>query len=92
MNATETEFSAKSRRKRFGSMNAKEKASDRALVPMREAFVISLMRPRILDINVSRESINPLEKMFFSRVFLDFDIIIYNIPVLLILFNPVKIV
>jgi len=59
---------------------------------MREAFVISLIRPRILDINVSSESINPLEKMFFSRVFLDFNIIIYNIPVLLILFNPVKIV
>jgi hypothetical protein len=92
MNATETEFSAKSRRKRFGSIKAKENASARALVPIREAFVISLIRPRILDINVSRESIIPLEKMFLSRVFLDFDIIIYTIPVLLILFNPVKIV
>lgn len=75
----------------MGSIKANENASESELVPRREAFVISRMRPRILDKKVKKESIIPLEKIFFSRVFLFFDIIIYTIPVLLILFNPVSI-
>lgn len=92
MNATETEFSAKRRRNRLGSINANEKASAKALVPIRDAFVISRMRPKIRDIKVSSESIKPLDKIFFSRVFFGLFVIIYTIPVLLILFNVVRII
>lgn len=57
INATEIEPSANSRRNKFGSMNATEKASARAEVPRKLALVISLSSPRILDINVRSESL-----------------------------------
>jgi len=59
MNATEIDPSAKRRRKRFGIMKATEKASERALVPSKAAFVISLMRPRILETMVSNDNVEP---------------------------------
>ena len=59
MKAAETEPSAKRRRNRFGSMKATEKASERALVPRRLAFVISRNRPRILETSVKSDRIEP---------------------------------
>lgn len=91
INATETEFSAKSRLKRLGSINAKENASANELVPIRDAFVISRMRPSILDKKVSRERSNPLEKILVCPVFFVFDVIMYNISVLPNLCNAGKI-
>ena len=60
MNATDIEPSAKRRLNRFGNKKATEKASDKALVPKKLAFVISLKSPRTLDINVRRDRADPL--------------------------------
>jgi hypothetical protein len=59
MKATDMDPSAKSRRNRFGIKNATEKASERALVPKRLALTISLRRPRIREIKVSNDRIEP---------------------------------
>jgi hypothetical protein len=59
MKATDMDPSAKSRRNRFGIKNATEKASESALVPKRLALTISLIRPRIREIKVSNERVEP---------------------------------
>jgi len=59
MKAAETEPSAKRRRNRLGSMKATEKASERALVPRRLAFVISRNRPRTRETSVKSDRIEP---------------------------------
>jgi hypothetical protein len=59
INATDMEPSAKRRRKRFGTMKATEKASDRAEVPSSLALVISRTSPKILDKNVKRDNAEP---------------------------------
>jgi hypothetical protein len=59
INATDMEPSAKRRRKRFGTMNATEKASESADVPSKLALVISRTRPKTLDRSVSRDSAEP---------------------------------
>jgi hypothetical protein len=57
--ATEMDPSAKSRRNRFGIKNATEKASERALVPKKLALTISLRRPKIREIKVSSDRVEP---------------------------------
>ena len=59
MKAAETAFSAKSRRSKFGIINAVVKASAYIEVPRKAAFVISRSSPIILDINVINERSNP---------------------------------
>lgn len=54
--ATETLFSAKRRRRRFGIMKAVVKASAYMEVPRKAAFVISRTRPMILERKVRAES------------------------------------
>ena len=59
MKATEMLFSANSRRKRFGIINAIPNASAYALVPRKAAFVISRISPIIRDAKVITESSIP---------------------------------
>ena len=67
MNATETEFSAKSLLNRFGIMNAIPNASESAEVPRKRALVISLINPRIRERRVNAERESPFAK---SELFL----------------------
>jgi hypothetical protein len=57
--ATAMEPSAKSRRNRLGIRKATEKASDRALVPRRLAFVISRRSPKTRETRVRRDRAEP---------------------------------
>ena len=66
MKATEIEFSAKSRLKRFGIINAIPKASAEEVVPKNDAFVISRTSPIILEAKVMSERTSPdFTKDFF---------------------------
>ena len=85
--ATDTLFSANNRRNKFGIVKAIPKASAKAVVPKKSAFVASRITPSIRENNVMNESFTPeANKDFFSFFF------IYNmIALLLILFNPCRI-
>ena len=61
MKATETEFSAKSRRQKFGIWKAIPKASPSADVPRNLALVISRTRPSTLEHRVRNESESPFD-------------------------------
>lgn len=68
--ATETLFSAKRRRKRFGIMKAVAKASAYMEVPRNLAFVISRISPIIREAKVKRDSEIPdfISLLFFSDI------------------------
>ena len=68
INATEIEFSAKWRRRRFGIINAIPKASAYFEVPKKAALVISLTRPNIREHSVKKESESPALKSDFFDI------------------------